>query len=271
MNICEKSYAAFLEFRRNFRLVRKIPPIVYCDALMDGGYEIRLFDGNTQIDAKIKSAGDIAHFEEHVLPFVEIHDVPQGQLVLTNNLGDSSTWIDTDNSVSVIAPPEGTEFLINSLTGTVDADVAFNSQSYHVAIWSGLTQSCPAFADETTSFGTPLYNPYAEVYSGWMKVAPSLSNQNWEAWVYFDMNVPAYRVINYSFSSLNDMIRKGSFSIVGKTISIVHSFKDLSVDLVLKSSHNDRIETYVSDHNPLSSPNSIPLQMCGVLLQYNEW
>lgn len=264
------SYSDILQRRREMRAFKTDSPALYYKQTTNG-YILYLNDGNISLRSDLVDESEISDFETDAKQYCNRHDFADGQLILTNDLGNNVTWIDTDNSVSVIMPADGKEHLINSLTGTVDTDVAFGSSVYHVSVWSGLSEPCPEYNDEATAFGIPLYNPAGQVYSGWMKVAPSITNQNWEAWVYFNNNVPAYRVVDYKFTSFTDMVKKSSFRIFGKTAYIVHSFKELSINLFLKSSNNDRIESYVSDHTELSSPNSVPLQMCGMVLEYTEW
>ena len=278
MKINEVSYQELINIRRDKRLEGFIPPIMSYKQLDSGYYIISIEDNGAVYEAEVLDEQDVQDFETNRKQFCHKVDKPIGKLIKTHDFSDNSTWQngqDSTKSIYAILPDPGKEFKIIKLKGKVDKNIAFaQGQSFVLNIWEGITAACPAFSSDKTPFGTPLYDPQNQVYTGWYKAYPSgLDVQEVEVWVYFESNIPKYKVTNFKFKSIDDFKDKGDFVESSSSLRINYEYINYGIYLTLRSSMNERMEMYTSDDNEITRPagSIIKSSIAAVVSEYDEW
>lgn len=277
-NKIEVSYSELLNLRRQLRFNPDIPNVLMYEKFADNsGYELFLGLQTYTASHFMTNPSDISHFEQYVKPFCNKLDLPNMMLLSSHDYADNNTWmLGASNSLFVVAPSSGKEFIFHSVLGKLNKDVSFSSgQSFRFVIWQSLSETaCPALGSTKTSFETPLYNPAGGVYTGWHKAyPPSTQEQKPNLWIYFNNNIPTHSVTEFVFENVDDFLEQASYSYEGSTVSLKYKYKDFYSYLNLRSSMNERLEMYMSNNNDINNPLGATTKaiLSCVILEYDEF
>jgi len=271
-------YNELLCLRKQLRYNSEIPNILIYEQFTDNsGYDLFLGLQTFTAHAIITAEEDIEHFEENIKQFCNKVDMPDMALISTHDYANNESWLFGDtNSFFVVAPMVGKEFVFHSILGKLNKEVIFDSgQSFRFVLWQTVTSTaCPAVSNTPTEFGSPLYNPYGAVFTGWYKVfPPEGQNQKPNIWYYFVDNEHTYTVTEFVFENLDDFLDQSKYLFQGDTVRLTYEYKEFNAYLNLRSSKNERLEMYVNNDEEISNPEGITTKsvLSCVVLIYDEF
>jgi hypothetical protein len=188
-------------------------------------------------------------------------------IIWTHDFCNNSFWSATDNSLYIIQPENQSVLELHEPLLVCDKNMGFNGNEILNVIWMSLTAPCPERSGGLrTEYNT---HPFVPGESGWIERQRPWNGQEVTQFVFLnDAGVPQYLAIEFKYSSLNDLIFKSDPKEFGHRLRCAYYYRKPTK---LRSSKNERIECWLSEHQPLTSPNSIEARAVFQAVSYAEF
>lgn len=259
--IINVSYQEILEVRRQnhkklFYLEENNKYVLWCGS------------DNFNLYANVKKgSSDCTDFETNRKAFCNKPVEMVSETVYTHDFSDNATWPATDNSFAPISPPAGKTLCLHRSTVICDKDASFNGNNLIVAVWSGITEACPAVGSVPTQYNDSVFNP--GVSAGWILNQKPWVQQEVNQYIYLSAaGVPEYACTIFEYSNIDELIAKSEFSFYGNRL--IARF-DFIFPVKLRSSKNERIESYASNDTAITTPNGVPARATFVMGSVDEF
>ena len=271
----KKSYKDLLGIRRSLRGARGYRPPFITYSNYGGAYQLHLTIKNFYYHAEIEGAEDIAHFEQYVKPHCDKPDMPRGTPIESHSFSNKADWINQNESIYNFYPLEGQEFLINDFYGVGDNNAVFGeNETFNFVVWQSLTAPCPVFNNAKTPFNDG-FDP--ATFTGWIS-ADDRPGQKGKHYAYLIGGVPQYAVVHFEFGSLEELKTRAPDKFIDTTdhtAQIFFPYKENDTLLFLRSSMNERIEVFYTNHSGtdpvIPSPNGALNKMYAEVSIYDEF
>lgn len=277
------SYNHFFILRRDLEIKDSISPVVYYES---GGENIAIISMVDNVGTiHITKTTTQQEYDSFIsTKSANCHKVlfPTPAQIKSHNFCDTSTWNDPLKSIYCFQPDTGYQARLIKISGICDYGIDIGqSKRLFLSSWFSYdgTTPCPTYTPGTpTSFGTPLFDPGNNVFSGWY-LQPGDANQDYVTWLYLNVGQPTYAVRVYTWKSLNDLktrasdfkyIKTDDFS-ANKEVDFSYDFFRNNDYYCLRSSLNERLEAWVETDTPFSNTHNVGAVFTTYFSLYKEW
>lgn len=275
------SYIDILRLRRDVEIKEGVSPVVFSESTIDDNYIFYFNYESTKVACKINPSNK-EDFEANILPFCNKINFPVPDQINSHDFCDNTLW-DNASSLYVFEPTQGFQARLTKILGVLDPGVGLSSQRYlQMTSWFSIngTTPCPDLPGQgtPTDFGTPLFNPSEDIFTGWVKIEKD-AHQDYVTWLHFTNGVKDYGLRHYKWDSTNKLkLRAASFkSLVDpltgldKEWNIQYNFFNNNDYFCLRSSLKERLEAWVNDNQELGQSNNVASMFAVYFSLYSEW
>jgi hypothetical protein len=270
--IAELPYLDFLKIRRQIEIEEGVSPPVFYSPVTDG-YRI-WFEHNSSSILTTAEGDNATDFETYRMAYCNKISWPLPDQVNSHNFCDSADWVETPSSLYCFKPSAGKRARLKQINGVLDAGVDIGPSKYlQMTSWFSIDGTvCPNFEPGTvTPFGTPLFDPYQNVNSGWYPQQYD-SKQDYVTWVWLEYGVPTYGLRHYVWDSLTKLkLRAQNFTKTATEINLFYSFFNTNDFFEMRSSLKERLEVWIEGDTALATPNGIGAFFAVYFSLYDEW
>jgi hypothetical protein len=267
------SYQVFLGLRRQVEIEMGVGSPVFYSSVTDG-YKVWFNHDSTDI-VTIAEGADATDFETYRQPYCNKINWATPDQVNSHNFCDDTDWIEAPSSLYMFAPTAGKRARLKQINGILDAGIDLSDTKYlQMTSWFSIdgTTPCPTFVPGTpTPFGTPAFNPGGGVYTGWISQQYD-AKQDYTTWIHLTSGVPDYGLRHYVWNSPTELkLRAQNYVVTATAFNLFYSFFGTNDFFELRSSLNERLETWIEGDVALDSPNSVGAFFAVYFSLYDEW
>lgn len=256
----------FFELRTDIRNKKGIAPIVFYQDF-DEIKKLWMRADDFYVYCEVEDASNPFYLSG--LPYYNRVDEPDVLEIKSHNFCDNTKWLHgSSNSLFVIQPDPGKVSRIKRMQMITENDMVFPTNQIRVVLWWSLTNPCPAYVNGVKTNWDSNVDPL------WVDL-PTDGIQEFTNHVHIDMATgqPEYGVTVFTYENVFQLLTKSRFETVGDTKYFIrYLYEQEHIDLILKSSKNERMEIYTEQDLPLTSANSNPVGVASFMYDsYNEW
>jgi hypothetical protein len=256
------SYTSILDARRSKNL-----PMWYVENSTAYDLYVDISENILLRHLLLKEDSNITDFETYRKPYCDLVIKPDRMDIRTHDLCNTSSWLHGSlNSMYEVIPTLGKKLELRRFLGNLDKDMDFEEQQFVVALFEALYGNCPAF--DSVNYSPTVYN---DGEAGWVKVYPSNACQELEIWYKFVDQIPQCSATVFKYNSIDDIMLKGLWNTYGNWFHVDFPYREWDINKVFRYSKNERIETYLSGNQSVTSPNDLKGILSIQLDSYNDW
>jgi hypothetical protein len=262
-----------LALRRQFEILNGVTPVLSYEAAING-YQLYMPQGGIVYTAQAQG-GDATDFEDNRMGYCNRITWPTPDQVNSHNFCDDTDWIEAPSSLYMFAPTAGKRARLKQINGILDSGIDIDDTKFlQMTSWFSIdgTTPCPTFVPGTpTPFGSPAFNPGGGVYTGWISQQYD-AKQDYTTWIHLTMGVPDYGLRHYVWNSPTELkLRAQNYVVTATSFNLFYSFFNTNDFFELRSSLNERLETWIDGDVALDSPNSTGAFFAVYFSLYDEW